>query len=256
MASCLAANSSQTGYPNTSGNKEGAAGAETNSGHIHGTHEASRGRNPIAAAKADPLTALGSLSSRKSKPKANIAPKVKVAVVSKVKVAVKSTVKTVTKATPALKLALPMPASKAHSTKKEATCSFFGKQVALKLAPVATRVTKIKPPPAAPRAIAKEKERAKPQANTSPLTGFFHLFGAGPKKVAPKPASNTAATKKAMPKKGSAKESAKTGGIRRPPEALQRPPPLETARRLRQTRAPLPLAACSTLHQRSWRRPR
>lgn len=116
---------------------------------------------PAAAAKPDPLAALGSLFGGKPKPKANVAPKVKVTA--------EPTVKHVAKA----KMALPTPASKATTKKKEPAFSFFNKPAAPKMAPTATHTIEKKMPPTATQAINKEVETTTQQANVSPFTGFF-----------------------------------------------------------------------------------
>ena len=97
--------------------------------------------------------------------------------------------------------------------------------------------------------IAPSKEEPTPPPPVVPPSrerGIFSLFKAGQKKEAPKPTSIKAAAKKAAPKKGSAKAQRQVereiGGHEKHQEGR---PTFETARRLRQTRAQIPLEANS-----------
>ena len=97
--------------------------------------------------------------------------------------------------------------------------------------------------------IAPSKEEPTPPPPVVPPSrerGIFSLFKAGQKKEAPKPTSIKAAAKKAAPKKGSAKAQRQVereiGGHEKHQEGR---PTFETARRLRRTRAQIPLEAHS-----------
>ena len=109
----------------------------------------------------DPLAALGSLFGGKPKPKA--------AVLLKVKVTTKPTVKAVAKT----QMALPTPAFKDTTSKKEPIFSFFNKPVAPKMASTGTHTLETKLLPAATQMIDKEVKIMTQQANTSLFTGFF-----------------------------------------------------------------------------------
>ena len=111
----------QAGCPYTPGKKEGAAGTETSSGHIHSARKAARGSETCSSVK---VAALNSLFGSKPKLKAVVAPKIKVTT--------KPTVKP--KAKTKIKIALPTSASKATAAKKEPVFSFFNKPVAPKMA--------------------------------------------------------------------------------------------------------------------------